>query len=160
MARAQDAAKESMRHHKEAVEEKMQPVVTLIKVLQITDDRAFVGTYQQLLQQKYQNAEAMQQLLNLLDLSKESAAARLAVFRGPGGSSGLLAAVRLQRAVRCCHSLACSVTRMATPETRSCVCVCAEVYHARRRLAGSANGAVYDGGCCKCADPLCTRFAG
>lgn len=84
---------EKLASHKQLIDTKMGPVITLVKVLQITDSKAFVTTYSQLLEQRYQTPDAMQQLLTLLDISKDVAVARVNMFRALGNSGGL-AAVR------------------------------------------------------------------
>lgn len=74
--------------HKELIEAKMSAAVTLVKVLQITDNKQFVTTYSQLLEQPLQNPEAVQQCLALLDISKDVSVTRINMFRSLGNASG------------------------------------------------------------------------
>ena len=73
--------------HRAAVEERVAPIATLLKVLQIADDRAFVTSYQQLLEARYQSSAQMAALLNIVDLSKDAATARLNLLRYRSGST-------------------------------------------------------------------------
>jgi hypothetical protein len=101
----QDGFEEKLASHKQLIETKMSPVITLVKVLQINDSKAFVTNYSQLLEQRYQTPEAMQQLLALLDISKDVAVARVNMFRALGNSGGLAAVCshRLCTACRVCN---------------------------------------------------------
>jgi hypothetical protein len=83
----QTSDKEVQKAHRDSVNEKMQPVITLVKVMQITDDRAFVTSYQQLLEQRFQTIAQMQQVLAVVDVSKDAVAARLNLFKYRGSSS-------------------------------------------------------------------------
>lgn len=85
----QDGYADKLAAHKELIEAKMSAAVTLVKVLQITDSKAFVTTYGQLLEQRHQNPEAMQRCLALLDISKDVAVTRLNMFRSLGNAGGL-----------------------------------------------------------------------
>jgi hypothetical protein len=79
---------EKLSTHKELIETKMSAAITLVKVLQITDSKAFVTTYGQLLEQRMQSPEAMQQCLALLDISKDVAVTRINMFRSMGHAGG------------------------------------------------------------------------
>lgn len=85
----QASDKEVQQAHRDTVDEKMQPVITLVKVMQITDDRAFVTSYQQLLEQRFQTIAQMQQVLAVVDMSKDAVAARLHLFKYRGSSSSI-----------------------------------------------------------------------
>lgn len=68
-------------HHRASVEAKMQPAITIVKLLQIADDRAFVTSYQQLLEQRFQSSTQMQQILLVADVSKDTVMARLSLYK-------------------------------------------------------------------------------
>jgi hypothetical protein len=100
---AQEGYEEKLAAHKELIETKMSAAITLVKVLQITDSKAFVTTYGQLLDQRMQNPEAMQQCLALLDISKDVAVARINMFRSMGNAGGLAGVCPLTpRHASCC----------------------------------------------------------
>ena len=62
-----------------------------MKVLQITDSKAFVTAYSSLLEARWQNADAMQQALAVLDVTKDVAVTRLNMFRAAAAGGGGLA---------------------------------------------------------------------
>lgn len=104
--------------HKELIESKFAPAIALVKVLQITDSKAFVTAYGSLLEARWQNADAMQQALALLDVTKDVAVTRLNMFRAAAaGGVGLTVCswfVFLSKSAHdsCCMSLKCMYVRM------------------------------------------------
>jgi hypothetical protein len=78
---------ERQEQYKEAVEMKMQAAITLVKLLQIADDKAFVGSYQQLLENRFQSSAQMQNVLMVADVSRDTVIARVNLLnyrRGTG----------------------------------------------------------------------------
>lgn len=74
--------------HKQLIETKFAPAIALVKVLQITDSKAFVTAYSSLLEARWQNADAMQQALAVLDVTKDVAVTRLNMFRAAAAGGG------------------------------------------------------------------------
>lgn len=74
--------------HKDLIETKFAPAIALVKVLQITDSKPFVTAYTSLLEARWQNADAMQQVLTLLDVTKDVAVTRLNMFRAAAAGGG------------------------------------------------------------------------
>ena len=70
--------------HAATVADKMQPIITLVKVLQIREDGPFVQSYQALLEPRLLTVPHMQQLLLVVDASKDSVAARLHLLKYRG----------------------------------------------------------------------------
>jgi hypothetical protein len=87
VAHAQEGVAQLAREHRAAVEERTAPVATLLKVLQIADDRAFVMSYQQLLQQRYQSDAQLAAVLAIVDIPKDAFTARVNLFRYRGGGT-------------------------------------------------------------------------
>lgn len=80
---------EQQEQYKEAVETKMAASITLVKLLQIADDKAFVGSYQQLLENRFQSSAQLQQVLMVADVTKDTVLARLNFFNYRRGAAAL-----------------------------------------------------------------------
>lgn len=100
--------------HKELIEAKFGPAIALVKVLQITDSKAFVTAYGSLLEARWQNADAMQQALALLDVTKDVAVTRLNMFRAAIAGGGSLT-VRCHRCYKGCSAGPFQLSFSGTP---------------------------------------------
>lgn len=88
------AAAERFEAYQAEVGARMLPLVNLVKVLQISDDAAFLSAYKSILPQDYQAEHRMQQLLQLLDLPRDAQIARINAFKA--GSSLTMRATAAQ----------------------------------------------------------------
>jgi hypothetical protein len=98
---------ERQEQYKEAVEMKMQAAITLVKLLQIADDKAFVGSYQQLLENRFQSSAQMQNVLMVADVSRDTVIARVNLLnyrRGTGLTPRVSINITVRRSATAFHA--------------------------------------------------------